>query len=49
MAKKIIKPVMSAEQAVNCIQDASTIMVGGFNYGGIPYTLVDAFIDANIK
>ncbi len=49
MAKKIIKPVMSAEQAVKCIEDESTIMVGGFNYGGIPYTLVDAVIDANIK
>ncbi|HEB09693.1 MAG TPA: CoA transferase subunit A [Spirochaetales bacterium] len=49
MAKKIIKPVMSAEQAVKSIEDESTIMVGGFNYGGIPYTLVDAVIDANIK
>lgn len=49
MAKKIIKPVMSADEAVRCIKEGSTIMVGGFNYGGIPYTLVDSLIDANIQ
>ena len=49
MAKKIIKPVLSANDAVKCIKEGSTIMVGGFNYGGIPYTLVDSLIDANIK
>lgn len=49
MAKKITKPVMSAAEAVKCIKDGSTIMVGGFNYGGIPYTLVDAIAEADIK
>ncbi len=49
MAKKIIKPVLSANEAIRCIKEGSTIMVGGFNYGGIPYTLVDSLIDANIK
>jgi len=49
MAKKIIKPVLSANEAVRCIKKGSTIMVGGFNYGGIPYTLVDSLIYANIK
>jgi acetate CoA/acetoacetate CoA-transferase alpha subunit len=49
MGKKIIKPVLSAEEAVKCIFDKSTIMVGGFNYGGIPYTLIDAVLAAGIK
>lgn len=49
MAKKIIKPVLSANEAVRCIKEGSTIMVGGFNYGGIPYTLVDSLIETNIK
>ena len=38
MTKKIIKPVVSAQEAVKCVKAA--IMVGGFNYGRIPYTLV---------
>ena len=46
MTKKIIKPVVSAQEAVKCIKQGDTIMVGGFNYGGIPYTLVDALYDA---
>jgi acetate CoA/acetoacetate CoA-transferase alpha subunit len=46
MTKKIIKPVVSAQEAVQCIKQGDTIMVGGFNYGGIPYTLVDALYDA---
>ena len=46
MTKKIIKPVVSAQEAVKCIKQGDTIMVGGFNYGGIPYTLVDALYEA---
>jgi acetate CoA/acetoacetate CoA-transferase alpha subunit len=46
MTKKIIKPVVSAQEAVKCIKPGDTIMVGGFNYGGIPYTLVDALYEA---
>mgnify|MGYP000250471430 CR=1 FL=1 len=46
MGKKIIKPVMSADEAVECIGEGNTVMIGGFNYGGIPYTLVDALIKA---
>ena len=46
MTKKIIKPVVSAQEAVKCVKKGDTIMVGGFNYGGIPYTLVDALYDA---
>ena len=46
MAKSIIKPVVSAKEAVKCIKQGDTIMVGGFNYGGIPYTLTDALYEA---
>jgi acetate CoA/acetoacetate CoA-transferase alpha subunit len=42
----LIKPVVSAQEAVRRVEKGATIMVGGFNYGGIPYTLVDALLDA---
>ncbi|EEX47662.1 3-oxoacid CoA-transferase, A subunit [Jonquetella anthropi E3_33 E1] len=42
----MIKPVVSAKEAVQTIKPGNAIMVGGFNYGGIPYTLVDALIEA---
>ena len=45
MAKKWIKPVLSAGEAVACVRDGHSLMVGGFNYGGLPYTLVDALAD----
>jgi acetate CoA/acetoacetate CoA-transferase alpha subunit len=49
MGKPVIKPVVSALEAIQCIGDGSTIMVGGFNYGGIPYTLVDALLETSVK
>lgn len=45
MKKNIIKPVVSAQEAVKHVGQGDTIMVGGFNYGGIPYTLVDALLE----
>ena len=45
MKRNIYKPVVSAEEAVKCIKTGDTVMVGGFNYGGIPYTLVDALLE----
>ncbi len=45
MERSIYKPVVSAAEAVKCIKTGDTIMVGGFNYGGIPYTLVDALLE----
>lgn len=36
---------MSAEEAVKHVKSASSVMVGGFNYGGIPYTLIDALAE----
>ena len=49
MGKPVIKPVVSALEAIQCIGDGSTVMVGGFNYGGIPYTLVDALLETSVK
>jgi acetate CoA/acetoacetate CoA-transferase alpha subunit len=46
MARKIIKPVMSPQEALSAVKPGMSIMVGGFNYGGIPYTLVDALLEA---
>ena len=44
MSKKIVKPVLSPREAVAGISDGATIMIGGFNYGGVPYTLVEALL-----
>ena len=49
MGKPVIKPVVSDLEAIQCIGDGSTVMVGGFNYGGIPYTLVDALLETSVK
>jgi acetate CoA/acetoacetate CoA-transferase alpha subunit len=49
MPTKVIKPVMSAEEAVTHVKPGSSVMIGGFNYGGIPYTLVDALVAAGTK
>ncbi len=49
MAKKWIKPVLSAEEAVACVHDGNSLMIGGFNYGGLPYTLVDALASRGTK
>lgn len=46
MAKNIIKPVLSAAEAVSSIEEGASLMVGGFNYGGIPYTLIEALVEA---
>ena len=46
MAKQWIKPVLSPEEAVKAVTAGCSLMVGGFNYGGIPYTLIDALADA---
>lgn len=45
MSKSIVKPVLSAREAVAGIPDGATVMIGGFNYGGVPYTLVEALLE----
>ncbi len=49
MAHKLIKPVMSAEEAVQNVKPGSSLMVGGFNYAGVPYTLIDALVVQGTK
>ena len=44
MSKKWFKPVLSAKEAVSCVKEGMSLMVGGFNYGGGPYTLIDALV-----
>ncbi len=46
MKKRIEKPVVTAAEAVKYVKRGDTIMVGGFIYGGIPYTLIDALLEA---
>lgn len=48
MARKMIKPVLSAQEAVSRVKPGSSLMVGGFNYGGIPYSLVDALVESGV-
>ncbi|WP_213694820.1 CoA transferase subunit A [Aminiphilus sp.] len=45
MSKRIVKPVLSAREAVAGIAGGATVMIGGFNYGGVPYTLVEALLE----
>ena len=49
MTTKNIKPVMSALEAVKHVKDGTSVMVGGFNYGGVPYTLVEALVESHVK
>ncbi|MDR2528615.1 MAG: 3-oxoacid CoA-transferase subunit A [Synergistaceae bacterium] len=46
MKRNVLKPVVSAQEAVGHVKKGNAVMIGGFNYGGIPYTLVDALLDA---
>ncbi len=45
MAKKWFKPVLSAKEAVQAVLPGASLMIGGFNYGGVPYTLIDALVE----
>jgi len=49
MPTKKTKPVISAEEAIMHVKRSSSVMVGGFNYGGVPYTLVEALAEAGIS
>lgn len=49
MKRSIYKPVVSAAEAVSHVKNGDTVMIGGFNYGGIPYTLVDALLEQGTK
>ncbi|NCC96233.1 MAG: CoA transferase subunit A [Synergistales bacterium] len=45
----VIKPVVSATEAISHVKDGASVMVGGFNYGGVPYTLIEALCKAGTK
>ncbi len=49
MAKPFIKPVITPEEAAAFVKPGSSLMVGGFNYGGAPYTLIDALCGAGTR
>lgn len=42
MTKSFIKPVITPRMAADRVKEGTTLMLGGFNYGGVPYTLIDA-------
>lgn len=41
--------IMTAKEAINAIQDGSTIMVGGFMACGTPEILIDALVEKGVK
>lgn len=45
MAKPFIKPVITAAEAAGFVSEGSSLMVGGFNFGGAPYTLIEALCE----
>ena len=49
MAKPFIKPVISPEEAAALVKPGASLMVGGFNYGGAPYTLIEALCAAGTR
>lgn len=49
MAKPFIKPIITAEEAARAVRPGTSLMVGGFNYGGAPYTLIDALAAEGTK
>ena len=49
MAKPFIKPIITPEEAAGKVSGGSTLMVGGFNYAGAPYTLIAALAAAGTK
>ena len=49
MAKPFIKPILSPEDAARIVKSKASLMLGGFNYGGAPYTMIDAINTAGTK
>ena len=45
----MINKIKTADEAVDLIQDGSTIMVGGFMACGTPEILIDALVKKNVK
>ena len=49
MAKPFIKPVVATREAAKFVADGSSLMIGGFNFGGAPYTLIDALCESGAR
>ena len=49
MAKPFIKPVITPREAAAYAAPGKSLMVGGFNYGGAPYTIIEALCDSGVK
>ena len=49
MAKPFIKPVITAGEAAAYISPGSSLMIGGFNYGGAPYTIIEALSESGVR
>ena len=49
MAKPFIKPVITAGEAAAYISPGSSLMIGGFNYGGAPYTIIEALGESGVR
>lgn len=49
LAKPFIKPVVSPEEAAALVKPGTSVMIGGFNYGGAPYTLIDALCASGVR
>lgn len=46
MAKPFIKPVITAAEAAAFVSEGASLMIGGFNFGGAPYTLIEALCES---
>ena len=44
MKRGTMKRVVSAEEAASFVRSGDTVMIGGFIYGGVPYTVIDALL-----
>lgn len=49
MAKPFIKPVITPLEAAASVKPKSSLMIGGFNFGGAPYTLIEALSELMTK
>ncbi len=49
MARPFIKPIIAPEEAACKVKSKTSLMIGGFNYGGAPYTIIDALCAAGTQ
>jgi acetate CoA/acetoacetate CoA-transferase alpha subunit len=45
----MIDKTLNIEEAINCVTDGATVMVGGFGVPGTPFTLIDELVRQNPK